>query len=139
MDQTMQKLHDIEIDILKQTLAVIERHGLKYFMLGGTLLGAIRHKGFIPWDDDIDIGMPRTDYNRFIEIAGSELKNPYQIHTCMNEKGKYSYYFARIENIKIKLEKYATENKTVVPAWIDVFPLDNVPDDDNEIRKWYKK
>ncbi len=139
MDTNLKKLHNIELDILRHTLDICNKHNLTYYMLGGTLLGAIRHKGFIPWDDDIDIGIPRPDYDRFIEFAEKELKDPYQLHTTLNMKGQYSYYYARIENKKVKLQRYATNKKLVIPAWIDVFPLDGVPNDDNEMRKWLKE
>ncbi len=62
----IRELQMTELDMLKAVLAVINDHGLKYYALGGTLLGAVRHQGFIPWDDDIDIGIPREDYERFL-------------------------------------------------------------------------
>ena len=66
-------LHQVDLDIVKEVVAICERHSLRYYMLGGTMLGAIRHKGFIPWDDDIDLGIPREDYDMFLQIAPNEL------------------------------------------------------------------
>ena len=60
--EPIEKLHKIDLEIVKNVIKVFEKYDLKYFMLGGTMLGAIRHGGFIPWDDDIDLGMPRKDY-----------------------------------------------------------------------------
>ena len=61
-----------ELKMLKETISFFEEHGLSYFAIGGTLLGAVRHKGFIPWDDDIDLGLPREDYDRLIELRSEE-------------------------------------------------------------------
>ena len=66
------------------------KYGIKYFLIGGALIGAIRHKGFIPWDDDIDIGMMRVDYEKFITVAEKELKAPMSLQTYKTEKGYYS-------------------------------------------------
>ncbi len=68
----MDLLHQVDMDIVKEVVRICNAHGFKYYMLGGTMLGAIRHKGFIPWDDDIDLGMPRDDYEAFLELADKE-------------------------------------------------------------------
>ena len=139
MESNVRRLQLAELDILKTFIAICDKHHLTYFMLGGTMLGAIRHKGFIPWDDDIDMGLPRADYDRFLQVAEKELKAPLQLHTTQNGKGLYSYYYTRIENTDIQLIKKATINQTQIPVWIDVFPLDGVPDDDQQMLKWVKK
>ena len=139
MDDSIRKLQLAELDILKQTLAIIEEHNLTYYMLGGTLLGAVRHKGFIPWDDDIDIGMPRPDYEQFLQYAKAELTPPYQLHTLHTNPGEYSYYYARVENTEIKILRKAALKEVVIPAWIDVFPLDGVPNDEKKREAWIKK
>ena len=135
----LRKLQLIELDILKVFIAICEKHGFRYYLMAGTLLGAVRHEGFIPWDDDIDVGMPRPDYEKFIRIAEDELNEPYQLHTILNGKGSYGYYYARVENTEVLLQKDATIQKTKIPAWIDVFPLDGVPNDDKEADRWIQK
>ena len=65
---TLKKLHSIEIEILDEFVRICNKHNLQYFLIGGTLLGAVRHKGFIPWDDDLDVAMPRNDYENFLKI-----------------------------------------------------------------------
>ena len=69
----LSEMKDIELDLLKIFIRICEEHNLQYFLLGGSCLGAVRHGGFIPWDDDIDVGMPREDYELFREIALKEL------------------------------------------------------------------
>ena len=72
MDEALRKLQLAELDLLKELDAVCKEHKIPYFAMGGTLLGAIRHKGFIPWDDDIDIGIPRPYYDKLDKILNSE-------------------------------------------------------------------
>ncbi len=136
MDTTIKQIQDIELDILKKTLEIIEKHNLTYYMLGGTLLGAVRHQGFIPWDDDIDIGLPRPDYEKFLEYASAELYDPYRLHFIKENNSEYYYYYARVENTKVKLLRSVSIKETEVYAWIDVFPLDGVSDKEAERKKW---
>ena len=72
-NQELRKLQMIELDILKVVASICDTHGLKYYLAEGTLLGAVRHAGFIPWDDDIDVVIPREDYEKFIRLAKTEL------------------------------------------------------------------
>lgn len=98
-----------------------EEHNLEYFLVGGTLLGAVRHKGFIPWDDDIDVVMPREDYNRLKELSSSfALPFLYKDYT---QDDSYIYPFAKISNNNMIVEEvYYKPFRCGV--WIDVFPLD---------------
>lgn len=126
----MNKLQKVELDILKEVIKICKQHEIEYYILGGTLLGAVRHKGFIPWDDDIDIGLMRKDYEKFISIAQKELPenlilNYYKLHR--NQKDYTTYYMIRIENEKIKLINRTAKEDQVVNSWIDIFPIDGLP------------
>lgn len=135
----LRRLQMVELDILKKFLQICEKYDLTYYMLGGTLLGAVRHQGFIPWDDDIDVGMPRPDYERFLAAATAEIASPYQLHTLQMRNSVYSYYYARLENTTIRLRRDASFQSVIIPAWIDVFPLDGVPNDGQQRKTWIKK
>lgn len=122
----LRQLQLVELDILKEVAKLCEENDLRYFLMGGTFLGAVRHKGFIPWDDDIDIGMPRPDYERFISIAQRNLPEylQYKNFRIGNEQ---TIYFARVENSKIRIEDTSAIEKRIRNAWIDIFPLDGMP------------
>ena len=136
MEDTLKKLQNVELGITRKILDIISRHNLTYYILGGTLLGAVRHKGFIPWDDDMDIGMPRPDYEQFLSFAEEELSPPYELHTGSNGRGLYSYYYARVVNNDVKLRRTKSETEVIIPAWVDVFPLDGVPSNRASLKIW---
>src|SRR5262249_11940290 len=73
-DVQLRALQLVELDILREFVRLCEAHGLRYYLAYGTLLGAVRHRGFIPWDDDVDVTMPRDDYDRFADVCVSELR-----------------------------------------------------------------
>ena len=133
-------LQKAELDILKQVLVLCQKHNIEYYILGGTLLGAVRHKGFIPWDDDIDIGMKRDEYERFIEIAKKELPSNLILDYYKEHKGEKdysSYYMVRIENTKVKMKCTMAKQERIINSWIDVFPIDGLPN--NKIKKFFHK
>ena len=127
VDETMKKVWAVELELLEQFQTVCKRHGLQYYAIGGTLLGAVRHKGFIPWDDDIDVGMPREDYNRFLELCEAELSYPYRLVTPWNDACYRAH--AQIRNCGTTgypaIDKSLSCNKGI---FIDIFPLDGVAD-----------
>ena len=93
IDSRLRKLQMAELEILKEFVRLCEAHGLQYYLVGGTLLGAVRHKGFIPWDDDIDVAMPRGDYDRFSQIAPKEL-DPRYFYQCPDTDPHYFLTYA---------------------------------------------
>lgn len=125
--EILKKLHNAEIQILDEFVRICKKHNLKYFLYGGTLLGAVRHKGFIPWDDDIDIIMPREDYDKFGEIAQEELREKYFYQTNMIDKN-YNLLFAkiRLNNTYVREEKFDGVDMHQ-GIFIDILPLDLFP------------
>lgn len=120
------ELKTIQLSLLDSYVSVCEKNGLRYYLDYGTLLGCIRHKGFIPWDDDIDVSMPRSDYKKLVKlferndlIFGKNIKLAYV-------GGKYDVnkaYLNLIDNRTIT-ESIARESKYQYPVWIDIFPMD---------------
>lgn len=129
-------LHQVDLNIVKQVIGICAKYNLKYYMLGGTMLGAIRHKGFIPWDDDIDLGMPREDYERFLEVAQSELEPNLKLVNYKTDPN-YHYYITRIldTETKVEEERIGNENR-YTNASIDIFPIDGTPNN-SILRKIY--
>lgn len=117
------KIWAVELDLLKEIDRVCKKHNLTYCLSGGTLLGAIRHQGFIPWDDDIDVMMPRKDYDILMQLS-SEFVSPYFLQTPFTDKGYFfSYNKLRNENTTCVSEVFSYE-KFCQGIAIDIFPLD---------------
>lgn len=128
-------LHQVDLNIVKEVVALCDRHGLKYYMLGGTMLGAVRHQGFIPWDDDIDLGMFRSDYERFLSLA-QELPSHLKVVNYRNTPS-YQYYITRVLDLETKVvETRIGNNNRYTNASIDIFPIDGTPNN-HILRKIY--
>ena len=135
----MKKIWNVELNNLVEFQRICKKLGLTYYAIGGTLLGAIRHKGFIPWDDDIDLGMPRKDYQTFLELAPNELEPPYFLQSYKSERC-FSSDMARIRNSNTTGFTYWQGlNKTNKGIFIDIFPIDHEPDDDKICRAEYDR
>lgn len=137
----MKKVWAVELDLLAELLRVCGKHGLQAFVNGGTLLGAVRHKGFVPWDDDIDLVMFREDYSKLCQLAPEEFRHPYFFQTFRTDSGCMSG-FAKLMNEETTA---MTEKQAHSPVpmhlgiFIDIFPLDNVIDDAKLFKKQKKK
>lgn len=119
------EIKKIELDILIYIRMLCEENNLRYYLAYGTLLGAIRHKGFIPWDDDIDIYMPRNDYEQFIQLCKQQ-KGNYDVISCDYDK-EYYYEFAKVVDNRTKLQEYGIKPIQDLGVYVDIFPLDGLP------------
>ena len=133
-DEILEKMHILHLILADEVKRICEKFHLRFFMIAGTMLGAVRHKGFIPWDDDMDFGMPRDDYDRFISLCETELdKEKFYLQTDEKEKF-YPFNFAKLRPNNTKVEEEFSHNAQVHQGiYIDIFPVDVVPD--NKIRK----
>ena len=112
----------VQTDILVAFVNFCNENNLYYTLDSGTLLGAIRHKGFIPWDDDIDVAMPRPDYEKFIELSKKKQISP-NMEVLSYKLGNSTYPFIKIIDNRTEVEEKFVSN-TKIGVWIDVFPLD---------------
>lgn len=125
--ETLRKVQLVQLEIAKEIKRVCNKYDIKYFLDSGTLLGAVRHKGFIPWDDDLDIGMLREEYEKFLEIAPRELSSQYFLQTWDNDS-VYPLAFAKIRKKgTIYLEEGAGKNQTHNELYVDILPYDVYP------------
>ena len=131
----MKKVWAVEMELLKKLLDVCEKYNLRIWAEGGTLLGTVREHGFIPWDDDIDMAMPREDYDRLQEIAKDEFQPPYFFQTGYTDIFPYGM-------AKIRKDGTSAISVGSVPynfhqgIFIDIFPLDTIPDKDKELKSF---
>lgn len=129
----------IEFDILCYVADFCDKHGLQYFLAYGTLIGAIRHKGFIPWDDDIDLHMPRADYDRFLELFGTEAKgSPYRAISPYEDIARHTFVKV-VDTRTVKLENGVEYPHGHLGVDLDIFPLDGLPDKKEDFDKFYDR
>ena len=120
----------IQISILTEIDRLCKVYGIDYYIQYGTLLGAVRHKGFIPWDDDIDIIMERKNYERLVELMKTGKNQPGWLQILDSSVEGYYYPFAKAVDARTVAEMES--NTTKHGIWVDIFPIDNVPDDEKK-------
>ncbi len=123
----------LELDLLKKFREICDAEGMHYYLLGGTAIGAVRHGGFIPWDDDIDVGLLRDDYDHFISVAAKYLSADQKILHYSLDKD-YSDYTMKLVNSNVY---YLTQREKMIVKqniWIDIFPIDGTPNSD--LKTW---
>lgn len=131
MKNNLTEIQQTLLDELKWFDAFCRKHNLRYYAIGGTLLGAMRHSGFIPWDDDIDVGMPRADYERLKKFTGA-IDERYCFETYDSTSEDYCYPINKLYDKTTTLIEHKRVN-VVRGVFIDIFPLDGVGNDINNV------
>lgn len=125
-DIQLRTIQRLETNIMKTVVSICEQYGFTYFISGGTYLGAVRHGGFIPWDDDIDLALPRKDYKELLKILSDELPDYYELVTY-ETKTDYNYLRAQIWDKRVSISLTDYDKPVTQPIWIDLFPLEGAP------------
>ena len=128
-EEMLRQLRDIQVELLKEVDRICEKCGIKYNIIAGTLLGSVRHGGYIPWDDDADVALLRPEYEKFRKACKTELdKTRFVFQDHRNTRGyRWGYGKLRMKNT-LFLREYQEHMPYFQGVFIDIFPLDNVPD-----------
>lgn len=136
-EMSLEDLKKIQLEILDYVSSFCEKNKINYWLDCGTLLGAVRHNGYIPWDDDIDIGMLREDYDKFIKLFNKQ-NDKYKVYSIENNK-KFNYPYAKVLDTTTVLYEPDMKYGKKSCINIDVFVYDNAPDNDKKLEKIFKK
>lgn len=129
MENETRRLQMVILSIAKEIMQLCEANGITYSMNGGTLLGAVRHKGFIPWDDDLDLCMDRENYERFMKICRTQLDSQKYFIQTMDTEEYYGFSFAKIQLLGTEIIEDFSNNVPIHHGiFVDIFPLDRLPD-----------
>lgn len=134
VEYDIKKVHEKILHIALALDKVCQEHHLTYYLWAGTMIGAVRHEGFIPWDDDMDIAMPREDYDKFIRHASEWMPAPYEL-VCTENDDSYPLPFAKIQDSSTTLIERA-HLKYLGGIYLDLFPIDGAPSN-GIARKWH--
>ena len=135
----LKRIQEIEMDIAKEIIRICDKNEISYFTVGGTTLGAVRHEGFIPWDDDMDIGMYRNDYDKFLSVASKQLSEGFILQHYQFEHRTPTYHAKVMKTGTKFVESYAEKINIPHCVFVDIMPFDNIPSDEKEIIKYRKK
>lgn len=129
---TLEEMKAVELEIMDEIDAICRQHGLTYFLGYGSVLGAVRHGGFIPWDDDMDVIMPRDDYEQLIAHFDKwRTSKNYALTFCRNDTSVYQFVKIIDTRTSVKERYVSASYKTGV--WVDIFPLDGIPKDTKRV------
>lgn len=138
-ERTLRRVQNNILTIAEEIKRVCEENGINYFLVGGTLIGAVRHGGFIPWDDDLDIGMVRSDYEKFVALAPQKLSKEFMLQTWDTDE-EYFNAFAKVRmNGTVFREMNDTKKRTNQGFFVDVFPYDNLPDNMTQRKRFSRR
>ena len=138
-EQQLKRLQQLEFKELLVVKKVCKQLNIQFFLYGGTLLGAFKYKGFIPWDDDVDIAMERDSYEIFIKEAPKLLPKDYVLQNLYKDpKSPYSYTKLRLKGTRC-IEEYNHELNIEQGIYIDIYPVDNIPDEESEYNMQFDK
>lgn len=129
LDYNLRPLWDALLEIYIKYAEICQKHSLTFYVTGGTAIGALRHKGFIPWDDDFDVIMPRPDYIKFMEVYSQELPNHYRAMDFRNTSN-YPYDFGKVYDMRKDVVKHVSDESNLLLSqgiFIDVIPIDGMP------------
>ncbi|WP_089136507.1 LicD family protein [Secundilactobacillus silagei] len=130
----VEKIHQVELGNLAKIISLCKALSLDYFLIGGSLLGAIRHQGFIPWDDDMDVGMTRHDYEQFAKYAPAKLQGDhYFLQTAYSDEN-YGFSYMKLLDRYTYIDEKGNANNARKGVFIDIFPFDRIPDDPSQRR-----
>lgn len=133
--ETLKKIQQTELEMLKDFDALCDKYGIEYFAVGGTTIGCLRHGGFIPWDDDIDLGMLREDYEKFLGVAEKEYGEKYSVLNFEKDH-KYPLMTTRwVKNGTVFLEECFKTLPCNFGIFLDLYCFDNIPDDDKKMKR----
>lgn len=124
----LRRLQLTELEILMELDRICRKHGLRYYVVGGTLIGAVRHKSFIPWDDDIDVSMPRKDFKKLLKVAKDELESGYFLQTHKTDR-KCPFHYAKLRKDGTFFDEEKFSHRYFHKGiFMDIFPLDFIPE-----------
>ncbi len=138
-EELLFQLHNVELKILNEIMRVCKENNINCFAYAGTLLGTIRHDGFIPWDDDIDLAMLREDYEKFIKIAPQKLNKGFHLEHFYTNKYTPTYYCKVCLDNTVFTEEYLKDIPIHHGVFVDIFPFDNYPSDIKTQSKYKRK
>lgn len=124
--EELKHLHKALLVIMDEIDRICKKNSITYTLWAGSLIGAVRHNGFIPWDDDLDVAMLRSDYERFIESCKSDLRPEFSV-VSMDTKDTYGYGFCKVVLKNTNVEQLGVKNGKKLEIWLDIFPYDDIP------------